>query len=584
MKIQQILFTSLVITLVAALVSTLMLGLIWPTIPLVIFSVTFILFFRKCFAVNLFLLRQTDELLHKTLSRSKWTFENLDELENNHVQLQKKLEVLADLISNIAHPEKNATALFDSKDPIAKALDSIQQEMKKIKEDENKRAWVISGIATFGEVLRKKSELTTYANNVISNLIRYLNANQGGLFVDQQDANGAHYLELVACYAYEKTKCVENRIEPGQGLLGQCMLEKNFIFITDVPNNYTKISSGLGEATPRNIVVAPLIFNETFCGAIELASFQILQPHQVEFLKKVCEDIASEIISLKTVENTKRLLTESNQLTQELQLREEKMRNNMEALATTQKEMSHKQNELSGIINAIESTVATVELDLFGNFIKANEIFLKVMGFTQEDVQQKLIIDFMVDEAAAVMMWQSLRLGKFFSGEFKMRDYQGKELWLTGTFNPISIGEKEPEKIIMLAQFTTQEKEKLSNLNTMVQAFKSALPMLEFNADFSCKTANEKAIKFFGISKLSLKTKTITDFIAPYYQEVWEMNKTKIVEKEFASLFLPFVANGILVNYEVTISTVRNLDSSISKVIVLLVKEVTSSVSILAIV
>ena len=104
------------------------------------------------------------------------------------------------------------------------------------------------------------------------------------------------------------------------------MLEKDFIFLTDVPKDYIRITSGLGFATPKNIVIAPLIFNNKFYGAIELALFDILKPYQLEFLKKVSVSIASEIGAMKTLEHTQTLLLESDELSKKLQTSEEEMK------------------------------------------------------------------------------------------------------------------------------------------------------------------------------------------------------------------------------------------------------------------
>jgi len=252
--------------------------------------------------------------------RPKWSWRNLDKLEQNQEDVELKMQMSASLISNLMHPEKmQSVQILGPNDPIGNAIERIKKEMQTIHEADEKRAWVTQGIARFGEILRNKADVAGYAGNIISNLVRYIGANQGGLFIAYRDEEDVRYLELAACYAYGKSRFVEKRIGEGQGLVGQCMLEKDFVYITDVPDSYIKITSGLGEATPRNVVVAPLISNEDFCGAIELASFDILKPHQVEFLREVCKGIAAEIAALKTAEHTKKLLEASNNLTDELQ-------------------------------------------------------------------------------------------------------------------------------------------------------------------------------------------------------------------------------------------------------------------------
>ncbi|SHH93889.1 PAS domain S-box-containing protein [Chryseolinea serpens] len=526
------------------------------------------------------LLVESDKILSQEKKYSKWSFNNLIRLQQNQTLLHKKFETTANLIANLS--SKEMTGEGPANDAIGKALQNIRTEMVRIKDEEDKRAWINEGLARFSEVLRSKTEIADFGNQIIGNLVKYTNANQGSLFVEYENAEGARYLQLTACYAYEKRKYLEGKVFEGQGLLGQCMLEKDFLFLTDVPKDYIKITSGLGYATPRNIVVAPLMVNDVFCGAIELAFFEVMKPHQVQFLKRVCEDIASEIASIKSIQQTQVLLEESNALTKELQSREEETKQNLEKLATAQNEMAHQQAELSGIINAIDITLATAEFDLTGNVKGANDIFLKVMGFELAELTGKNYDFLMGHDQTVVMMWENLRLGKSFSGEFRMKDKTGRAFWLTGTFNPIVVSGDAPKKIVMFAQFTTQEKEKMSDLNGMVHALKLTLPVIEFNDQFSCKTANDKAMKIFGVSRLELRNKTILDFISPYYHFAWKKKAAEVLTDEFSNIILPLVTPDREISYEVTLSVIRNPEGRVTKVVVILVKEVKESVSVLA--
>jgi PAS domain-containing protein len=173
-------------------------------------------------------------------------------------------------------------------------------------------------------------------------------------------------------------------------------------------------------------------------------------------------------------------------------------------------------------------------------------------------------------------------LGKFFSGEFRMRDHAGKEMWLTGTFNPIIVEGGVPDRILMLAQFTTQEKEKLNELTGMVSALKSAFPVVEFNADFSCKTANEKAMKLFGLSRLQLRSKRATDFIAPCFQEQWSKLQREMMQGESAQIVVPLALGDQVVVFECSLSVSRGLDGAITRIILILIRRVEDKVSMVA--
>lgn len=522
---------------------------------------------------------KSNQVLYKTHNtNSRWSFSNLEALKKNQELIAEKFKTSAALIADLVHPERiTPSSLVNENDPIGKAIVNIRTEMMKIKQEGDKRTWVAQGISRFGEVLRNKTDIEHYSQNIISNLVTYLAANQGCLFIEYEE-EGNRYLQLTASHAYGKSKDREQRIEPGQGIVGQCMLDKEFAFLDNIPETYVKVSSGLGQATPRSIVVAPLVFKDSFCGVIELASLHAFEAHHIEFLKEVCENIASEIVALKNVSHAEKLLEESNRLTRELQHREEEMKQNLHDLAYAQEEMIRKQTELTGIMNGVNNTIASAEFSLNGTFRNANEIFLKIMEFSKDDLEATSFPFLMGDDHSVVMMWENLRLGRFFSGEFKMRNKWGKELWLNGTFNPIILKGDIPDKIMMFAQFTTQEKEKVNELTTMVNALKATLAVIEFNANLTCKTANEKTLKIFSLTRMDLRSKTILDFIAPLHHDVWIDNQEKILSNNFTSLTLPFLIGATIVQYEVSVSVTRDLEGKIGKIIMLLVKEIENHV------
>jgi methyl-accepting chemotaxis protein len=526
---------------------------------------------------------ESRSLVSKTAVKTRVSFANLDVLAENHAGIAKKFETSAAFISNLSNPEKlKSMADIDTQDEIGGAIQSIRSEMQRVKDEEDKRNWVTQGLAKFAEVLRGKAEIKQYAGKIIGQLVRYVGVNQGGIYIEGKDEEGNRCLDLMACYAYSKQLAKESRIPLGSGLLGQCMVERELVFMTDIPRDYVKITSGLGEATPRNVVIAPLLFNNEFYGAIELVSFEHLQPHQVEFVKEVCQSIAAEVASLQSISHTQRLLNESNVLAEKLQARESELQHHLETLSVTQQEMSRNQAELSGTINAINGTLASANFTVDGAYVSANAIFLKVLGYDEEKVRGKGIDFFTGNDPSIRMMWENLRLGKCFSGEFKLRDHAGKEMWLTGTFNPIIVEGDMPHKILMLAQFTTQEKEKLNELSGMVSALKSSLPVLEFNADFSCKTANEKALKLFNLSRLQLRTKRINDFFAAGFEQQWGRHQAEVLKSDSMMLCIPMALQEQMATFEVSFSLTRCLDGSVTKVVLIMIRQLAENVSMVA--
>jgi hypothetical protein len=239
-------------------------------------------------------------------------------------------------------------ALSD-KDVLGAALLTMRQNLVQVAVDDKRRAWTTEGLAKFADILRSRTNnLDELSDNIIASLVKYLDANQGALFlvndVDQNDT----FIEMVACYAYDRKKFLKKRIEIGQGVTGQCIQERDTIYLSDVPGDYLKITSGLGEALPRHVLVVPLRLDEQIFGAVELASFQPIEPYHIEFVEKVGQSIASTISSAKTAAHTKYLLEQAQQMTEEMRAQEEEMRQNMEELQATQEQLLRNQRISEG--------------------------------------------------------------------------------------------------------------------------------------------------------------------------------------------------------------------------------------------
>ena len=140
----------------------------------------------------------------------------------------------------------------------------------------------------------------------------------------------------------------------GSGLVGQCILEKGTLYLTDVPDNYVRITSGLGGANPNALIIVPLKSNEQVYGALELASFERFKPHEISFIEKIAESIAATVGTARGSERTKELVEQLQQQTEEMKSQEEEMRQNMEELSATQEEMLRKEKEYVSRIQELE--------------------------------------------------------------------------------------------------------------------------------------------------------------------------------------------------------------------------------------
>jgi GAF domain-containing protein len=223
---------------------------------------------------------------------------------------------------------------------------ATEEESRRKKEDDQ-RNWASQGVAKFSDILRQNNDdIDKLSYDVISNLVKYCDANQGGLFIVNDDDEKNKYIEMAAAYAFNRKKFLENRIEMGVGLVGRAVQESETIFISDIPNDYISITSGLGEENPKSILIVPLVLNDNVYGVIEMASFREFEKYQIEFVEKIGENIAATLSTVKVNIRTAELLERTKQQAEEMRAQEEEMRQNMEELQATQEESSRREAEL----------------------------------------------------------------------------------------------------------------------------------------------------------------------------------------------------------------------------------------------
>ena len=250
-----------------------------------------------------------------------------------------------------------------NQDNLAGELATMRNQMKQVKEEDQRRLWSTEGLSRVAEITRKDQEdPQKLADHVTSYLVKYVDANQGALyFLEEDNLEEQRHLSMIACYAYDKKKFAEKKIATGQGLVGQTFVEAKTLHLTKIPADYVAITSGLGEATPSSLLIVPLKFNEQTVGIIELASFSFFQPYQIKFLEEVGEIIASSFATVQINTKTKMLLEQSQQQAEEMRAQEEEVRQNMEELQATQEQMQRRTQELESIKENLEQKQEEIE-------------------------------------------------------------------------------------------------------------------------------------------------------------------------------------------------------------------------------
>lgn len=236
------------------------------------------------------------------------------------------------------------------------SLKSAQDEEQKRQVEDQRRSWTSEGLAKFAEILRHHPDnLKELSDEIITELVKYVNANQGGIFILNDSDKEDIHLNLLAAFAYNRKKYISKKIKIGEGLVGAVALEKFSIYMTDVPEEYMEIESGTGGASPNAILIVPLKIEEDVLGVIELASFYKFQEHEIQLVERIAESIASTLATARINTRTAELLEKSQQQANEMKLQEEEMKATIDQLQETQEQSIENEEQLKETLGQMQN-------------------------------------------------------------------------------------------------------------------------------------------------------------------------------------------------------------------------------------
>jgi len=505
------------------------------------------------------------------------------------------LDSLLSIIENIKNTTNFAVALKEEKldaifktanpnDGLANALLAVQDKLKKITVDDQERKLYAKGRYEIGEHLRqaqRSGNLQELYDTFLKTVINYLVANQGAIFLINEEESSEPFIELASVYAYSKKRYLEKKMSLKEGLIGQCILEKSIIYLEEIPNNYIHITSGLGSALPKALLIVPIKTNEKVLGAVEIASFHSFSQNELNLAEILAERLGGTITAIQSNLQTKKLLDTSNRINRKLIQKEEQMRTNAEELSQTKEVLSKKLIELeqetnlsSHILEAINKTNASVEFDFQGNILQVNDMYLRVMGYKKEELvganEKMLLPADEIDSEKYQILWDSIRSGSYITGEYRRMSKSGREIWLNGTYNPIFDIRGKLSKVIQFSQFTTEEKEKDLDYASKITALNQSLSVLELDLQGNIKTANQMIAQITGHKRSQLIGKNLSKFTHPMpeFAQKWENLKEGIAQ----SMTLALIAQDeSLLFFFANFSPIKNLGGKIYKVQLIMV-------------
>ncbi|NNC31293.1 HAMP domain-containing protein [Longimicrobium terrae] len=306
--------------------------------------------------------------------------ENVNAMANS---LTAQVRAIKDVATAVTEGDLTRTVTVEAKgelDELKRSVNQMISNLKETTERNQEQDWLKTNLAKFSRMMQGQRDLESVSRLIMSDLTPLVGAHHGAFFL--ADGEGKDFsLRLIASYAYKARKNVANRFRPGEGLVGQAALEKKPILLTGVPDDYITISSGLGEAPPRNIMVLPILFEGDVKAVIELASFlPFSQIHQV-FLDQLTESVGVVLNMITANMRTEELLQQSQNLTQELQSQSQELQAQQEELRRT-----------------------NIELEAQARTLKASEEALRDQ---QEELQQ---VNEELEEKAALLAEQNRKV------------------------------------------------------------------------------------------------------------------------------------------------------------------------------
>ncbi len=465
----------------------------------------------------------------KSISIYKTEFANNLEVE------QSRQRKLYRFVEKLKAGDIYADYQLDESDVLGKSIVNLRDSLKASKVEEiarrnedEQRNWIAEGMAKFGEILRSDNDnMEELTYQVIRNLVKYVDANQGSIYLlEDQDPSDKHFLQT-ACYAYDRRKYSDQRVEWGEGLVGACVLEAQTIFLKKVPDSYLNITSGLGKANPRCLLIVPLKVREEIHGVLEIASFNYFEHHQIDFIEKVAESIASTIATVKINLRTSKLLQESRHQAETLSAQEEQMRQNMEELQATQEEAANQAEKFISFTNSVNHTLIRAEYDMNGVMLYANTRFLNKLEYSSNSEVEGKHISMFINKKDRVWfdeIWKTLsKGGKHFEGDMKHVTRSGKDLWTIATYTCVRNQYGGVDKILFLAIDTTDQKKLSLDYEGQINALILSSVKCEFTPTGDLIDANEKFLDTTGYNLHDAKKKSIYDIVPE--------NDRKLVER-----------------------------------------------------
>ena len=288
-----------------------------------------------------------------------------DDVNQLAANLTNQVRAIAEVATAVTEGDLTRQVSVEAKGELAILKDKLNEMIRNLREtmrQNTEQDWLKTNLELFTRKLQGQRDLATVSHMILSELTPLVSAQHGVFYALTAPEDGAEpVLQFQAGYGYKERKHLSNSFRLGEGLVGQCAVEKERILLTDVPSDYIQISSGLGESTPLNIIVLPILFEGSVRAVIELASFAAFSPAHQSLLDQLTESIGLVLNTVAASSVTDQLLEQSLSQSQELQSRQEQLHQSNEELAEQAALLADKNSEVEGKYQEVEEAKRLVE-------------------------------------------------------------------------------------------------------------------------------------------------------------------------------------------------------------------------------
>lgn len=276
-------------------------------------------------------------------------------------------------------------ALIELKDNLVVAgKEEIEQ-----REKDERISWASKGYNSYGELTSKHHQnFDNFIKETIVWITKYTKAAIGGLYLVEEKGKA---VRLYASHNYTRENKKRRKIPFGEGLVGRCAQENETLYLSDVPKNFLKISSGMGEEKASYILLVPLRLNQQAFGVIELASFEPIEQYRIDFVEQIGENIAATVVNIQANTQTAELLTQQKRLADDMQTKEQRLRSEMETMEKEYSVFKEEYELFKHTNDAYFRNLAAIELDMKGNMFRCNDRCELLLGYTTDEVAEATI-------------------------------------------------------------------------------------------------------------------------------------------------------------------------------------------------